>query len=281
MADNNGGMPVQTAYRQRLSDMLDLTYELEGLLHIGVTRSTVPVRLNHLIVSKLNAIVALADEPARPEEMAASAGAPSVSSGYYSDLNDSGEINDDADNDAFVATDGEVADFDADYDAAPDDGAARMNTAQMNAAEEDVAAENNQVNSEGSGVRPVESLKEDDVVTGIPYPEDYTESDDFSPENSDSEEPERVRYLKPKTGADAGRGQASGREKGRLFSINDRFLYSRELFGGRLADFDAAMDEVVTLDSYDEAEEYFVSEWGFDPENPVAAGFLDIVRRIF
>ncbi|MDE5924972.1 MAG: hypothetical protein K2G75_06585, partial [Muribaculaceae bacterium] len=63
-------IPVKNAYRRRLSEMLDLTYELEGLLQMGATRPAVPARLNQLIVNKINAIVALADAPATPEETA-------------------------------------------------------------------------------------------------------------------------------------------------------------------------------------------------------------------
>ncbi|MDE6558490.1 MAG: hypothetical protein K2K29_01205, partial [Muribaculaceae bacterium] len=60
-------IPAPDAYRKRLSEMLDLTYELEGLLHIGVARSSVPPRLNQLIVDKINSLVALADAPAETE----------------------------------------------------------------------------------------------------------------------------------------------------------------------------------------------------------------------
>ena len=65
------------------------------------------------------------------------------------------------------------------------------------------------------------------------------------------------------------------------FSVNDRFLYSRELFGGKLEDFERAMNEVAALENYEEAEEYFYAEWDFDPENPVVEDFMLRISRYF
>lgn len=66
-----------------------------------------------------------------------------------------------------------------------------------------------------------------------------------------------------------------------VFSLNDRFLYSRELFGGSVADFERALTQVAAMDSYEEAEEYFYSEWGFNAENPVVADFLVVISNYF
>lgn len=182
MTEEEKILPPQTAYRRRLSEMLDLTYELEGLLHIGVSRSEVPQRLNQLIVSKLNAIIAIADNPATPEELA----------------------------------------------------------------REDQAY----------------SLEEEDPEF-IPQP--------LFKDEEDVKEPTEEHEVQP----------AVHQERGRLFSINDRFLYARELFGGELSNFDRAMNDVITLDSYDEAEEYFISEWGFDPDSPTAIKFLGTISHLF
>ena len=198
--------PPQTPYRRRLSDMLDLTYELEGLLHIGVTRSEVPQRLNQLIVAKLNAIVALADNPATPEELA------------------------------------------------NDDNAHSL--------------------SEDSEPSVPETVGEDDS-------DDVQEEDDVVQE----EDLEREAAPDPVSHSAGDHSENDSREvrseRGRLFSINDRFFYARELFGGELNNFDAAINEVITFDSYEEAEEYFISEWGFDPESPTAIKFLGVISHLF
>lgn len=198
MLDNNNFLPPQTAYRRRLSEMLDLTYELEGLLHIGVTRSALPPRLNQLIVAKLNAIVALADDPATPDELAREdsyAGNP-------------------------IAED----------------------SSQVPLAEESVL-QYAEPEDEHAG-----EIEGEDEMTG------------------DVETPE---------------AHAEPRNRGRLFSINDRFLYARELFGGKLENFDAAINEIITLDSYDEAEDYLVSEWDIDPESSYGMRFLAVISKLF
>lgn len=66
-----------------------------------------------------------------------------------------------------------------------------------------------------------------------------------------------------------------------VFSVNDRFLFARELFGGRMADFDEALKNVAGMESYEEAEEYFISERGFNPELPLVQDFLTIISNCF
>lgn len=65
------------------------------------------------------------------------------------------------------------------------------------------------------------------------------------------------------------------------FSINDRFLFCRELFSGNIAGFEQALKEVAALDSYEEAEEFFYSEYGFDQDNPTVADFMIRISRYF
>lgn len=213
MAKDNKELPAQSAYRQRLSEMLDLTYELEGLLHIGVSRSMVPPRLNHLIVNKLNAIVALADEPPAPsgKEMKESVDAPACEKA------EDESIEEEAAPSAVESRDGFY--------------------------EEEIEEE------------PIQKVVPRSVAEPLAAP---------LPEEAKKNDAPRL--------APAG---------GRLFSINDRFLYARELFNGRVADFDKAINVAITLDSPEEAEEYFTSEYNFNLENPMAVEFLEKIKTIY
>lgn len=75
---------------------------------------------------------------------------------------------------------------------------------------------------------------------------------------------------------------SSSKERGKLvFSINEKFRFRKELFDNSDVDFNNTLALVASMDSYDEAEDYFVNEEGFDPENPVVAEFLTIIRRYF
>lgn len=61
------------------------------------------------------------------------------------------------------------------------------------------------------------------------------------------------------------------------FSLNDRFLFTRELFGGSRRDFDDALSRVAGMESIEEAEQYFFDELGFDPKDETVADFMNIV----
>ncbi|MDE6235493.1 MAG: hypothetical protein K2M56_07070 [Muribaculaceae bacterium] len=247
-------LPPQTAYRKRLSDMLDLTYELEGLLHIGVTRSAVPPRLNQLIVDKLNAIVALADEPATPEELGVVAEAVTIASPEIvtPDTNES----QDPSVTAGSVTEASATDFSV------------TDTSVMDASviEEEVS-------------------EPETAVIEQPEPEEESEEESEEINNhlddEDGATDDGADYEIEETAEDEEKISAPAPQRGRLFSINDRFLYARELFGGDLKNFDRAIDEIITLDSYDEAEEYLVTEWDLDPESPSGMKFLSIISKLF
>lgn len=70
--------------------------------------------------------------------------------------------------------------------------------------------------------------------------------------------------------------------RGRLvFSINDKYRFKKELFGGSDADFNTTLAFVASMDNYMEAEEYFIDELGLDPKHPVVADFLQILEKYF
>lgn len=65
------------------------------------------------------------------------------------------------------------------------------------------------------------------------------------------------------------------------FTLNDRFRFRRELFSNSDAEYSSAMDLIASMDSYDEAEEYFLDELGWSLENPEVKDFMDIIQKYF
>lgn len=65
------------------------------------------------------------------------------------------------------------------------------------------------------------------------------------------------------------------------FSLNDRFLYARELFEGNMKMFDSTLDFIEGIEYYSIIEDYFYNELEWDPENPTVASFMDILRPQF
>ena len=73
----------------------------------------------------------------------------------------------------------------------------------------------------------------------------------------------------------------SGKGVKPAFCLNDKFRFRRTLFGGSDKAFAETMDRVAAMDSYEEAEEYFFGEEGFDPENEDVMAFMEILKEYF
>lgn len=65
------------------------------------------------------------------------------------------------------------------------------------------------------------------------------------------------------------------------FCLNDRFRFRRSLFDGDDALFNEAMARIRQLSSYEEAEDYFYGQKGFDPEDEDVSDFMEILRNYF
>lgn len=70
--------------------------------------------------------------------------------------------------------------------------------------------------------------------------------------------------------------------KGKLiFTINEKFRFRKELFDNSDADFNNTLALVASMENFEEAEEYFINEEGFDVNQPVVREFLEIIKRYF
>lgn len=66
-----------------------------------------------------------------------------------------------------------------------------------------------------------------------------------------------------------------------VFSINERFRFRKELFENSDADFNNTLALVASMEDYEEAEDYFLNEEGFDSKNPIVIEFLDVIKKYF
>lgn len=80
--------------------------------------------------------------------------------------------------------------------------------------------------------------------------------------------------------AEPGNGVASASARP-AFCLNDRFRFRRSIFAGSQDDFNMAMDHLATLDSYEEAEEFFIEEMALDPEDQDVIDFMAIIKEYF
>ncbi len=65
----------------------------------------------------------------------------------------------------------------------------------------------------------------------------------------------------------------------KAFTLNDKFRFIRDVFGGNEAEFSDTLDVLASMDSSAEATDYLLSDMMLDRENPAVAEFLGIVCR--
>lgn len=65
------------------------------------------------------------------------------------------------------------------------------------------------------------------------------------------------------------------------FSINDRYRFRRELFSNSDLDMNDAINMVESMRTFDEAEDYFYTDLGWDKSVPEVEEFMDIIKRHF
>lgn len=275
--------------KEDIQRMLDITYELEGLLHLWVNREEdAPMRLMPLIKSKIATLSTLIENPGIPDPA------------DYMSL-----MGMDSDDCSYAIPDEE------EYDETPvlqtginpESGLPDANDMPENAAESEpgicaecsVIAESPASGDVPDGIGPEDCTAVAGEISAASDVPDETDdepaaatNDAISPESDEIAVTETVEESGVKSDDMAGEeaenkeSQAAAvrqRQKVPVFSINDRFLYSRELFGGRVADFESALKDVAGMESYEEAEEYFYTEWNLDPESPVVKGFLDVISK--
>lgn len=64
-----------------------------------------------------------------------------------------------------------------------------------------------------------------------------------------------------------------------VFSINDRFRFRRELFGGSDAEMQEVLEQLGAMDTPEQAEAYILAYPGLESDNPEVKAFMAIVRR--
>lgn len=102
---------------------------------------------------------------------------------------------------------------------------------------------------------------------------DYVFDNEYALEEEISEESPSTAFQEDSSSAES-RGHL-------VFSINDRFRFRKELFHNSDIDFNNTLVLVASMDNYDEAEDYFINEQGWDINNSEVSDFLNILKRYF
>lgn len=125
-----------------------------------------------------------------------------------------------------------------------------------------------------------ESTTEPDAETPnvADEPEDVEAEDDIEEEPeanekaSDDSEPLRL---------DEKLQRSRSKDLKSAFSLNDTFRFRRELFGNSAAEMTDALNLVEAMHSFDEAEDYFYGDLGWDRESDDVKEFMAIIKNHF
>lgn len=113
-----------------------------------------------------------------------------------------------------------------------------------------------------------DSSLEEDITYQVP-----AEEDDMPYYSLVDEEEERPSRRKPRL---------KEQKKLPVFSLNDRFLFIRELFEGDAAVFNEALNRIAACRNFDDAKEYLTKERGLNPdEREEDERFLGIIEAYF
>ena len=63
--------------------------------------------------------------------------------------------------------------------------------------------------------------------------------------------------------------------------LNDKFLFSKELFDGNSQKFNSTINAINAMNSFEEAEEYINTNFSWSSSNNIAKHFMTLVRRRF
>ena len=64
-------------------------------------------------------------------------------------------------------------------------------------------------------------------------------------------------------------------------SLNDRFLFQRELFNNNRNEMNNTLDKLNSLSTYEEAEEYIRDNYSWDFDSQIVSDFLLVVKKGF
>lgn len=94
-----------------------------------------------------------------------------------------------------------------------------------------------------------------------------------------SEAAEREKVLNDVAAASRPAPQVRANTVTKAFTLNDKFRFIRDIFGGNERDFNDTIALVADMESYSEAADYIYNDMMLDPENADVADFMEILSR--
>lgn len=253
--------------KEELNVLLDNIYELEGLVHLALAREDCPESLPELIVRKANSLTRLvntigADLQINQSELEAVS--DNVEDTEIEIISEIEENNVDEVPEEIVSKEDEEC---GDNEAV----AIVEDNAYVEKQEEGIQPEisdilNSDILNKVSESEPVAATAIEEIVeTEVDEMEKSAFASYALPSEKTAPKPHKI--VEP-------RGKL-------VFTINDRYRFKRDLFCNSDADFNTTLALVASMDSYDEAEDYFLGELQWNPQREEVIDFLEILKNYF
>lgn len=225
--------------------LLNLTYEIEGLLLLHINRGEeASPEMTDLLKKKIAQLATAcpADAPEKVEQPAA-APQPAVSIPCSEPVNDKEEYNDDF-------------------------------------AEEETGTEESLPSAEECRAVMAEEKTADDEAVAESVT--FEETEDAEPEAGE-EQPDAREEAQPDAPVRLEDKLSRERAKDifKAFTINDKFRFRRELFRNSQEEFDETLDVIAQMNTFDEAEDYFYNDLCWDADNEDVKEFMETVKKHF
>lgn len=273
-----------------ISELLNLTYEIEGLLLLLQDRgNTAPSSIKALIAKKSAQLAAeTATAVGEVTSIASVADVlPAVSEVKVAQVNSATEVLPVAEVAKVVMAESSVSVDSAIVDSAVSISEETLVTpVAVNApvAVVDEAEKAPEVAIEASKESNIEIESPEQVAQATELPADAEkapkamiaerESEDEGMAEEDAVAVEPIRL-------DEKLAREGSRDLRKAFSLNDRFRFRRELFGNSDIEMTDTLNLVEAMTNYAEAVDYFMSDLQWDEENPDVADFLAIIQKHF
>lgn len=283
---------------ENIEELITLSYELEGLLHLAMHRGDdTPTGVWALVHEKINAINE--SLPVMDTEQPSTLPADDDIEEYDTDTNtkaqDITDVNPEEGN--IPTSPLPVSEIITEPEASETTVSDTESDDQELLPLVETTGSDNRTDTEPQN-NPEPQTNSDDALSIVETPENISVCTDISDNDSDrlsvqNEAPDIVpaslQTIHPQASIDSPAPVAldlklardNSRNLRKAFSLNDRYRFRRELFGGNDADMSDAINLVEAMSTYEEAADYFYGDLGWKPDNDDVDAFMTIVRNHF
>lgn len=129
----------------------------------------------------------------------------------------------------------------------------------------------------------VEYEQEEDSAPDAGTPDGYQTKLDIAQAEEDEADTESVQIddARYKYYGEIAQKRSAGNIILHRFTINDRYRFTRELFGGSTTAFTTIIEEISTFATIDKVREYLTEKQGMDLEHGAGKDFINIIATFF